>query len=218
MQQLRLIPGADIDLFLVDFFFEQYNPWCRHINNYVSRLDLQFLYLRQQYSLKPVDFLSFDCLNNEKGIIKIHYDMYTEIIILHLVAYFDKLLSMFQALYDLNKKIQRRNKIIELLKQIEEISEIARQYESIVSTESFIYINGIRNDFVHNKSQSYYGIDVSKNQGCYSSFNSKGMSTSKTYASILEVLNSYIPACSKINELIRLKVQQKNNYTDISCD
>lgn len=43
----------------------------------------------------------------------------------------------------------------------------------------------IRNNFVHNKSLSYYGMEVTKvERGVYSSGNNNGISTNSTYNSV----------------------------------
>lgn len=119
---------------------------------------------------------------------------------------------MFNDLYDLKqlsgkKHNLSRNSTINEMKNVEELKELANDYLNIVHTEPFRRIKAIRDNFVHNRSSSYFGMDVSKiGNGAYSSGSSRGISTKDTYHLVCELLGSYEQLCEKTNKFIKNKM------------
>lgn len=103
------------------------------------------------------------------------FDTFAEDASLYLISYFDKHLEMFNDLFYLSKG---RNKIYHKMKQVDELSALGIKYKAITESNPFRAVKEIRDNFVHNKSSSYYGMDVTGLAGgVYVSCNAKGIST-----------------------------------------
>ena len=94
------------------------------------------------------------------------------------------------------------------MKKVDELKELANEYQSIAQSPPFYQVKTIRDNFVHNKSSSYYGMDVEKiSEGVYASVKSRGISTKSTYSSICELLRSYEQLCEQVNDLISVRIE-----------
>lgn len=112
------------------------------------------------------------------------------------------------------------------MEKIDALKEIAKEYRAVTKSEAFLYINSIRNDFVHNKSRSYRGMNIDKridkknfkmNNESYNDigiyfgieygyYNSKGISTNKTYNAICNLLKKYEQLCEKVNDFFNTQI------------
>lgn len=213
INQLRLFPVENNELLIYNIYFEQYSVWRNHISNYSSRLWLRFLLLYYQYSENPLDIISLDKYQSPEGAHKLLFDTFAEDVALYLVSYFDKHLEMFNDLYDLKQLSGKKYKlsrtaIITEMKKIEELKELANQYQNVEQSTDFRQIRRIRNNFVHNKSSSHYGMDITKStNGTYSSGNSRGISTESTYRTICDLLRRYEQLCVQVNAFIKAKIE-----------
>lgn len=87
------------------------------------------------------------------------------------------------------------------------LKELANEYRRIEQSKSFRQIVAIRNNFVHNKSLSYYGMEITKiERGVYVSGNSRGISTKSIYNSVCELLKSYEQLCTQVNAFMSARV------------
>jgi hypothetical protein len=101
-----------------------------------------------------------------------------------------------------------RNKIIDKMKKINEIKGLGVEYKTITESKPFKVVKGIRDNFVHNKSSTYYGMDVSRLAGGgYANRNSKGISTQKTYKAICKLVRSYERLCVLVNKFIVERIE-----------
>ncbi len=229
IDELRLIPVEDFELCFWDTYFEKYNIWRIHINNFSSRLILHFLLMYYQYSQEPLDNIEIEKIVSPKRAHKLFFDTFAEDVSLYLISYFDKHIEMFSDLYNLkeiyiknrNKKNSKNSKnkneknyspsryiIIKEMKKVKEIEKLAKGYEKITESVPFLDILNIRNNFVHNISSSYYGMKVSKiDKGVYAIGNSTGISTKSTYNSICELLKSYEEMCIQVNLFMESKIE-----------
>lgn len=181
MDKLSLITVTDSDLWLFDTFFEQYNAWSYHLNNFRSHLGLHLLLMYYQNEQKPLDYINTKDLNSPEGAHKIFFDTFAEDSSLYLISYFDKHLEMFCDLFCFKNgsdQYPSRYKIISMMKNINEINWLGVKYETIAKSQPFKVIKQIRDNFVHNKSSTYYGVNVIRlTNGVYASGNSMGIST-----------------------------------------
>ena len=213
INKLRLLPVEDSYLRFFEIYFEQYSAWSNHINNFSSHLWLHFLLMYYQYSKNPLDTIAAGKFQSPEAAHKIFFDTLAEDVALYLISYFDKHLEMHNDLYDLKqlsgkKHILSRKAIISEMKNVEVLKELANEYQRIEQSESFIQIADIRNNFVHNKSSSYYGMEVTKlERGVYVSGNSSGISTKSTYNSICELLRNYEQLCAHVNAFIKIRIE-----------
>ena len=147
---------------------------------------------------------------------KILFDTFAEDVSLYLISYFDKHLEMFNALYQLKdrspllkkKKKPSRGDFINEMKNIKELKALAFAYDKIEKSEGFKkIILPIRNNFVHNKSSSYYGMDTTDpKDGVSVSRIKDGISTESTYSAICNLLNEYMQLCEQVNTFMKTKV------------
>lgn len=213
INKLTLLHVEDTYLCFFNTFFEQYSAWCYHINTFRSQLWTHFLLMYYQYSTNPLDKIDLGKLQSPEGSHKIFFDSFAEDVALYSISYFDKHLEMFNDLYDLKrlsgeKRNLTRRKIINEMKNIEEIKDLAFEYQRVEKSELFRQILAIRNNFVHNKSSSYYGMEVTKvGPGMYVSGNSDGISTELVYKSVCELLRSYEQLCEHVNSFINARVE-----------
>lgn len=218
INKLRLVFPKDNNMQFCDTFFEQYSVWSNHINNFSSHLWLHFLLMYYQYSQNPLDTLSVDKLNSSKGAHKVFFDTFAEDTTLYLISYFDKHLEMFSTLYNLKpvgksgKRLSlQRKKIIKKMKKIEELEELANKYQCVEQSTAFCQIKKIRDNFVHNKSLSNFGMDVAEIAlGVYASGNSRGISTEETYCSVCNLLRDYEQLCTQVNSFVSVKLNAVN--------
>ncbi len=90
------------------------------------------------------------------------------------------------------------------MKQIDELRTLSVEYNAIKYSKAFEEVNEIRNNFVHNKSSSYYGMNIERHKnGVYTSRNAKGFSTQKTYHAICELIMNYQQLCVFVNNFIQ---------------
>lgn len=213
INKLILMQVEDNYLRFFDTFLEQYSVWCYHVNSFRSHLWTHFLLMYYQYCQNPFDTIDINKFQSPEGAHKIYFDTFAEDVALYSISYFDKHLEMFNDLYDLKKSSgEKRNltrrKIINEMKKIEEIKDLAFEYQRVEKSESFRQILAIRNNFVHNKSSSYYGMEVTKvGPGMYVSGNSDGISTELVYKSVCELLRSYERLCEHVNSFINARVE-----------
>lgn len=214
INKLSLLQVEDTYLCFFDTFFEQYSAWCYHINNFKSHLWLHFLLMYYQYSQNPLDIIDLIKLQSPEGAHKIFFDTFAEDVALYSISYFDKHLEMFNDLYDLNKLSGEKGKInryriIKEMKKVEVLKELAYEYQCIVQSDAFRQILSMRHNFVHNKSLSYYGMEVTKiGRGIYASGNSDGISTELVYNSVCELLRSYEQLCKHVNTFISARLEE----------
>lgn len=166
-----------------------------------------------QYCQNPFNTIDINKFQSPEGAHKTFFDTFSEDVALYSISYFDKHLEMFNDLYDLKKLSGKkhnlsRKDIIKEMKNIEEIKDLAFEYQRVEKSESFRQILAIRNNFVHNKSSSYYGMEVTKvGPGMYVSGNSDGISTELVYKSVRELLRSYEQLCEHVNAFINARVE-----------
>lgn len=210
MEKLTLITVPDSSFWISDTFFEQYNAWSYHINNFRSHLGLHLLLMYYQYEQKPFDVIDIKNFQSPKGAHKIFFDTFAEDASLYLISYFDKHLEMFNDLFYLSKEEKRRlsrNKIISKIKQIDELYELGVEYKAIEQSQPFKVVKGIRDNFVHNKSSTCYGLDVVRlADGVYASCSTKGISTQETYKAICKLVRSYEQLCKTVNKYIEKRL------------
>ncbi len=194
-----------------DTFFEQYNAWSYHINNFRSHLGLHLLLIYYQYEQKPFDVIDIKNFQSPKGAHKVFFDTFAEDASLYLISYFDKHLEMFNDLFYLSngeKHPLSRNKIIYKMKKIDEINGLGIEYKTITESQPFKVVKGIRDNFVHNKSSTYYGMDVARLAGgVYASCNSKGISTQETYSAICKLVRRYEQLCVLVNKFFIERIE-----------
>jgi len=211
MEKLSLITVPDSSLWISDIFFEQYNAWSYHINNFRSHLGLHLLLMYYQYEQKPFDVIDIKNFQSPKGAHKVFFDTFAEDASLYLISYFDKHLEMFNDLFYLSngeKHPLSRNKIIYKMKKIDEINGLGVEYKTITESQPFEVVKGIRDNFVHNKSSSHYGMNVERlTGGEYASCNSKGISTQETYSAICKLVRSYEQLCVLVNKFFIERIE-----------
>jgi hypothetical protein len=212
MEKLSLITVTDSDLWISDIFSAQYNTWSYHINNFRSHLGLHLLLMYYQYEQKPFDVIGIKNFQSPKGAHKVLFDTFAEDASLYLISYFDKHLEMFNDLFYLNngkKHLLSRNEIITKMKKIDEINGLGIEYDIITESQPFKAIKRIRDDFVHNKSSTYSGMNIARlAEGEYSGYNSKGISTQETYKAICELVSSYEHLCVAVNNFINKRISE----------
>lgn len=213
INKLRLLSVEDNYLHFFDIYLEQYSVWSNHINNFSSHLWLHFLLMYYQYSQNPLNTIDIGKFQSPEAAHKILFDTFAEDLSLYMISYFDKHLEMFNDLYDLKQlsgkkyKLSRRL-IINEMENIEVLKKLANEYSHVEKSEPFNQIVAIRNNFVHNKSLSYYGMEVIKvKHGVYASGNSEGVSTKSTYNSVCELLRIYEQLCAHVNTFIKGKIE-----------
>lgn len=213
INKLRLLSIEDNYMHFFDIFFEQYSVWSIHINNFSSHLWLHFLLMYYQYSQNPLDTIDIGKSQSSEGAHKIFFDTFAEDVSLYLISYFDKHLEMLNDLYDLKqlsgkKHNLSRRLLINEMENVEVLKNLANEYRRVEQSEPFRQILAIRNNFVHNKSLSYYGMEVTKvERGVYASGNSNGISTNSTYSSVCELLRNYEQLCAQVNTFIKVKIE-----------
>lgn len=213
INKLSLLPIEDNHLRFFDTYFGQYSVWRDHINNFRNHLWVHFLLMYYQYSKNPLDVIDMDKFQSPEAAHKIFFDMFAEDVSLYLISYFDKHLEMFNGLYELKKLSGKkhnlsRSGIINEMKNVEELNELASEYQHVEQSESFHQILAIRNNFVHNKSSSCYGMDVTKiARGVYVSGSSRGISTKSTYNSVCDLFSYYEQLCEQVNAFIKMKIE-----------
>lgn len=213
INELRLLSVEDNYLRFFDIYFEQYSIWSNHINNFSNHLWMHFLLMYYQYSQNPLDTINIGKFQSPEAAHKIFFDTFAEDVSLYLISYFDKHLEMFNDLYDLKqlsgkKHHLSRKAIIDEMENVEVLKKLTNEYRSVQQSEPFVQIVDIRNNFVHNKSLSYYGMKVTKNKhDVYASGNSNGISTKSTYNSVCELLRSYGQLCAQVNTFIKIKIK-----------
>lgn len=213
INNLTLLQVEDSYLRFFNTFFEQYSVWCYHINNFRSHLWTHFLLMYYQYSNNPLDIIDLSKLQSPEGAHKTFFDTFAEDVAFYSISYFDKHLEMFNDLYDLNKLSGEkgnlnRYKIIKKMKKVEVLKELAYEYQRVEQSDPFRQILNMRNYFVHNKSLSYYGMEVTKiGPGIYASGNSDGISTELVHKSVCELLRSYEQLCEHVNTFINARVE-----------
>lgn len=214
MENLLLKTITDTSLIFFDTFFEKYQTWSIHINNFSSHLGLHLLLLYYQYEQKPLDIISVRELQSPEGAHKIFFDTFAEDVSLYLISYFDKHLEMFSDLFYLGKGEKHRlsrKKIIYKMKNIDDLRKLAESYKMVEQSQAFRLVKEIRDSFVHNKSSTYYGMNVAEiTTGVYASFNSTGISTEKTYNAIYKLVCSYEQLCIAVNSFINDYVAKQN--------
>ena len=214
INKVNLLQVEDINLRFFDTFFERYSVWCYHINNFRSHLWTHFLLMYYQYCQNPLDTIDICKFQSSGAAHKIYFDTFAEDVALYSISYFDKHLEMFNDLYDLNKLSGEkgnlnRYKIIKKMKKVEVLKELAYEYQRVEQSDPFRQILNMRNYFVHNKSLSYYGMDVTKvGHGVYASGNSDGISTKLVYNSVCELLRSYEQLCEHVNAFINTRLEE----------
>lgn len=208
IDKLCLLQIEDIDLRFFDTFLERYSVWCYHINNFRSHLWTHFLLMYYQYFQNPFDTIDISKFQSPEGAHKTYFDTFAEDVALYTVSYFDKHLEMFNDLYNLSNEKGKRYKIIKEMKKVKALKALAYEYQHIVQSDAFREILNMRNYFVHNKSLSYYGMEVTKvKPGIYASGNSDGISTELVYKSVCELLRSYEHLCQHVNTFINARVE-----------
>lgn len=224
ISKLRLMEIDNSGLPFSDLFFEKYSAWSNHINNFSNRLVLHFFLLHFQYLQEPPDTIEIDKYQTQRTANKIFFDTFAEDVSLYLISYFDKHLEMFNDLYDLERKSEKsyklsREQIIEEMKKVQSLKAIAKEYQEVMKSKEFKQIKIIRNNFVHNKSSSYYGINVDKKKTHYgieyTSYNSKGISTKETYRTVCSIIKSFEELCNKVNGYMEYIFKQAKHNQDI---
>lgn len=216
INKLSLLQVEDTYLRFFDTFFEQYSVWCYDINNFRSHLWLHFLLMYYHYFQNPLDTIDIDKFQSPEAVHKIYFDTFAEDVALYLISYFDKHLEMFNDLYDLkqlsgNKLSLSRRRIINEMGNVEVLKDLANEYRRVEQSEPFRKVLAIRNNFVHNKSSSYYGMEVTKiGRGAYASGNSSGISTKSIYKSVCELLKSYVQLCEQVNTFISARKRSQS--------
>ena len=217
VDKLRLITVNDANLCALDTYIEQYSAWSYNINNFSSHLGLHFLLMYYQHQHNPLDTIDLRKFQSPEGAHKIHFDTFAEDTSLYLVSYFDKHIEMFNELYDLKQQSGKRynlsrKSIINEMQKISTLKELAAEYQNIEQSQAFKIIKEIRDNFVHNKSLSYYGMNVDKkkiNGGIeYVSYNSKGISTEATYHAMCELIKSYEQLCNSVNAFFNTRIEE----------
>lgn len=212
LSNIRLIPIDDPNLRFFNSFLEQYSSWSYHINNFSSGLGLHFFLLYFHYSQGAIDTIKVEDFQPSRGIHKVYFDTFAEDTALYLISYFDKHLEMFNDLYNLQRQSGKsrnlsRKQVITEMKKVQSLELIAEEYQKVMEQKEFVKIKAIRDNFVHNKSSSYYGMNVDKKETAfgmeYRSFNSKGVSTEEIYNAICILINSYGQMCIKVNSFIK---------------
>ena len=217
MDKMRLIPISDENLWGSDTYFEQYNTWSHHISNFSSRLGLHFLLMYYQYKQNPLDVIDIRRFQSPGGVHKIYFDTFAEDTSLYLISYFDKHLEMFSDLYSLKQQSARRynlsrRKIIDEMQKIDILQNLANEYRNVEQSKAFIHIKKIRDNFVHNQSSSYFGMNVRmaiNDRGIeYASYNSTGISTDETYIEMCELIHSYEQLCETVNSFFNARIEE----------
>lgn len=243
VEKLRLISIKDESLITFDPYLEQYDIWMHHINNFCSRVGLHFFLMYYQYKQEPLDIIHIKEFASPKGAHKIFFDTFAEDTSLYLISYFDKHLEMFNDLYNIKIKLRSKRNIfryrmLKEMQKIDALKEIAKEYRAVTKSEAFLYIKSLRNDFVHNKSRSYCGMNIDKrinkrnfkmNNESYNDigiyvgieygyYNSEGISTYKTYSAICNLLKEYEQLCEKVNNFFNTQISfiiQEETASDI---
>lgn len=214
MEKLLLRTITDTDILFSDTFFEQYHAWSMHINNFRSRLGLHLLLLHYHYKQMPLDMIDVKKMPSPEGAHKIFFDTFAEDSSLYLISYFDKHLEMFSDLFDLGKGERRplsRSKKIYKMKQVEELHALGVAYKAVTESQAFAVVKEIRDNFAHNKSSTYYGMDVKRLVGgIYASCNNKGISTQETYNAMCELISNYEQLCGTVNDYIEKRISEAN--------
>ncbi len=214
IHKLLLLPVGDNILLFCNTYFEQYSAWCNHINNFSTHLWLHFLLMYYQHFKNPYDTITIEKFQSPQTAHKIFFDIFAEDVSLYLISYIDKHLEMFNDLYNLKelsgkKHKLSRNAIINEMKKVEMLKELANEYQNVEQSLAFHQIKTIRNSFVHNKSLSYYGMDVQKiRAGVYASVSNRGISTELTYKSVCELFKSYGQLCQQVNAFIKIRKEE----------
>ena len=87
------------------------------------------------------------------------------------------------------------------------LENLADEYRNVEQSQHFRKVKEIRNNLVHNKSSTYFGMDVEKfGNGIYASGNSQGLSTEITYNTICKLLKGYELLCAKTNDFIKTRI------------
>ena len=87
------------------------------------------------------------------------------------------------------------------------LKTIADEFNNVVEAEEFKDIKNIRDDFVHNKSGSHTGMATKKDKDeVVFSYYAEGISTEKTYQSMLSLIKLYEPLCKKLNEFFKREI------------
>jgi len=214
MSKLRLVAVNDSMECFPDAFFEQYRSWRLHINSFSTRLGMHIFLMYYQYIHDSWDTIDIKKFESSQSAHKIFFDTFAEDVSLYLISYFDKHLEMFKELYDLQKQSGNnrqlsRGRIIGEMKKTDSLKELASEYRKVEASLPFKEIRKIRNAFVHNKSASYYGMNVTQHQGAYTEGNSKGISTKMTYQAICKLIISYGQLCEKVNSFILTSVEME---------
>lgn len=207
------------EYWFLDTTFEFYHVWSIHINNYSSHLWLHLLLLYYQYANSPQDFLGIDMFNTPSAAHKILYDTFLEDVSLYLISYFDKHLEMIRSMYNLFPMSRKswnpsRKTILDAMSKVSKLEDIATEYKTVESSPHFKQIKEVRDNFVHNKSSTYVGMDVSIiAQGVYASGHSEGVSTEKLFISVCGLLREYGQLCGRVNAFILSEIRKydKNN-------
>ena len=114
---------------------------------------------------------------------------------------------MFNDLFHLSKGEKyslSRKRIIKKMEQVDKLRVLSIEYNTIKDSKAFQEVNEIRNNFVHNKSSSYYGMNIERHkEGVYVSHNAKGLSTKKIYHAICELITNYQQLCVVVNNFIQ---------------
>lgn len=82
---LNLARNTHSNLWISDTFFEQYNAWSYHINNFRSHLGLHLLLMSYQYEQKPFDIIDINNFQSSKGAHKVFFDTFAEDASLYLI-------------------------------------------------------------------------------------------------------------------------------------
>jgi hypothetical protein len=224
LEKLQLITVKDSNLWFFDIQLEQYNAWSYHINNFSSSLGLHLLLMYYQYKQNPLDFKGMAKYESPETAHKIFFDTFAEDAALYLVSYFDKHLEMFNDLYNLKRQSGKKNnlsrqQIIKEMKKMEMLQDIANAYEKVEISNEFVEIKKIRDNFVHNKSSTYYGMNVRKTKDkeigtTYTTFNSTGISTEHTYRKICILINEYAQLCEATNQFFKKQIEEAKQQMD----
>ena len=209
VNKLRLIYVENCSSRFRDDYFELYNIWSNHINNFSSNLWLHFLLMNYHYDNHPVETLENIRKQDSSAIAhKIFYDTFVEDVSLYLVSYFDKHLEMYNSLYSFqsqekSKRKLTRDKIIKKMKNTSALTELSKKYQLIIDAEEFKSIKKIRDNFVHNKSSSDLGENISKHTNGMITYGvSRGIETSLAYSTACKLLKRYENLCLEVNEFM----------------
>ena len=207
MEKLLLKRVTNTDLLIFNVLAEQYHAWSNHINNFRSHLGTHLLLMYYQYKQNPLDIIDIENFQSERGAQKVLFDTFAEDASLYLISYFDKHLEMFNDLFHLSKGEKyslSRKRIIKKMEQVDKLRVLSIEYNTIKDSKAFQEVNEIRNNFVHNKSSSYYGMNIERyKEGVYTSHNAKELSTKKTYHAICELITNYQQLCVVVNNFIQ---------------